>query len=79
MTRKIVRLPEEYTKYPKFHLCENWVHKHECYKISEVLYRSVGWDDSKWHSGPNIEPYAIDFDNPDEAIQFALWIGLGID
>ena len=77
--RKIVRLPKEYTKYPKFHLCENWLYENKiANKTTTVLYQNIGWDDGGWHSGPNNEPYAIDFDNPDDATQFALWIGLGI-
>ena len=77
--KKIVRLPEEYTKYPKFHLCEKWLHDHGCYRASVTLYKNIGWDDGEWHSGPNIAPYAVDFEDPKDATLFALWIGLGIE
>ncbi len=78
--RKIVRLPEEYTQHPKFYLCENWMHDNKIFNYKyEILYKNVGWSDGNWHSGQNMEPYAIDFDNPDEATMFALWIGLGIE
>lgn len=36
-------------------------------------------NDGKWHSGPKEQFYAVDFDDPKDAMQFALWLGLGID
>lgn len=79
LTRKIVRLPEEYTSWPECGKVLHWLHKNGCNKTSEVLYRHLPWEDSNWHSGPKTEYYAVDFNDPKDAMKFALWLGLGID
>lgn len=76
MTRKIVRLPTDWTEAGPV---IDWIFKNGCYKKSEMLYKHVPWDDGKWHTGSQDVMYAVDFDDPSDAIQFALWIGLGID
>ncbi len=56
-----------------------WIFENDCYKKSEMLYRHEPWEDGKWHTGPKDVMYAVDFDDPKDAMQFALWIGLGIE
>lgn len=79
MTRKIVRLPKEWSDWGKLSEITNWLFANKCHSQSEILYKHVPWEDGKWHTGPHDVMYAIDFDDPDDAMQFAIWIGLGID
>ena len=79
MTRKIVRLPTDWTGWEKAGEVTGWIFENDCYKTSEMLYRHEPWNDGKWHTGPKEKMYAVDFDDPKDAMQFALWIGLGIE
>ena len=79
LTRKIVRLPEEYIHWPQCGEISGWLMDNDCYKTSEILFKDVHWNDGKWHTGPKMEYYAVDFDDPKDAMKFAIWIGLGID